>query len=147
MQSDASTVAQYIKSLPADRAAVIKEIRKLVNANIQPGFKETMRWGMISWEIPLKTYPDTYNGQPLNYIGLAAQKNNYSLYLMSCYGTEKSRKEFETAYKKSGKRLDMGKSCVRFKNVEDLPLELVAKYIAMHSVDQFIGVYEKSRAK
>ena len=125
MQSAEKTVAGYLKSLPAERASVISEIRDLVNKNIKAGFAETMRWGMISWEIPLEKYPDTYNKQPLNYIALAAQKNNYSLYLMSCYVTSAEHDAFEKAYRASGKRIDMGKSCVRFKNIDDLPLPLI----------------------
>lgn len=145
MQSSAETVSEYLKSLPADRAAIVKQVRKLVNASIQPGFKEVMRWGMITWEIPLKRYPVTYNQQPLSFVALAAQKNSYSLYLMGCYGVERDRAEFEAAYLKTGKRVDIGKSCVRFKKLDDLPIDLVSKYIAKYSVDDYIKIYEKSR--
>lgn len=147
MQSAERTVAAYIKSLPPERAVVISEIRTLVNEHIKPGFIETMRWGMISWEIPLDKYPNTYNKQPLNYIALAAQKNKYSLYLMSCYATEADGEAFEKAYQASGKRMDMGKSCIRFRNIDDLPLPLIIKYIKRHSVQQFIQVYENSRKR
>jgi len=145
MQSDAKTVAAYLKSLPPERAIVISEIRELVNKHIKSGFVETMRWGMISWEIPLDKYPDTYNKQPLNYIALAAQKNNYSLYLMSCHATKEEGEVFEKAYRASGKRMDMGKSCVRFKKIEDLPLPLIANYIKRYSLKEFIQVYEESQ--
>ena len=145
MQSDAKTVAAYLKSLPPERAIVISEIRELVNMHIKSGFVETMRWGMISWEIPLDKYPDTYNKQPLNYIALAAQKNNYSLYLMSCYATKEAGEAFEEAYRASGKKMDMGKSCVRFKKIDDLPLPLIVKYIKRYSLNEFIQVYEESR--
>lgn len=146
MQSNETTVTGYLKSLPQERSAIVSEIRELVNKNIKSGFEENMRWGMISWEIPLEKYPNTYNKQPLNYCGLAAQKNNYSLYLMSCYVSISEGKEFEEAYKQSGKRLDMGKSCIRFKRIEDLPLPLIVKYIKRYSVKDFIQVYEDSRA-
>ena len=145
MQSSAKTVAEYIKSLPPERALVIKQIRKLVKQNIPDGFKECMRWGMISWEVPLTRYPMTYNGQPLSYIGLAAQKNNYSLYLMGCYANEKDRAAFENGFKAAGKKLDAGKSCVRFKKIEDLPLDLIAKQVSKYSVEGYINLYEKSR--
>lgn len=145
MQSAEKTVAGYIKSLPPERAVVMSEFRALVNKHIKSGFVETMRWGMISWEIPLDKYPDTYNNQPLNYIALAAQKNNYSLYLMSCYATKAEGEAFEKAYRASGKRMDMGKSCVRFKSREDLPLPLIVKYIKRYSLKEFIQVYEDSR--
>ena len=142
MKSEEKTVAGYIASLPEIRADVISEIRDLVNKHIKSGFEETMRWGMITWEIPLSLYPNTYNKQPLYYIGLAAQKNNYSLYLMSCYVSEKEGKEFEAAYKSSGKKMDIGKSCVRFKKVADLPLPLIIKYIKRYSVKEFIAVHD-----
>lgn len=145
MQSNETTVIGYLKSLPPERSATVSEIRELVNKNIKSGFEENMRWGMISWEIPLEKYPNTYNKQPLNYCGLAAQKNNYSLYLMSCYVSISEGNEFEEAYKQSGKRLDMGKSCIRFKRIEDLPLPLIVKYIKRYSVKGFIQVYEDSR--
>ena len=145
MQSNETTVIGYLKSLPPERSAIVSEIRELVNENIKSGFEENMRWGIISWEIPLEKYPNTYNKKPLNYCGLAAQKNNYSLYLMSCYVSISEGKEFEEAYKQSGKRLDMGKSCIRFKRIEDLPLPLIVKYIKKYSVKDFIQVYEDSR--
>jgi hypothetical protein len=145
MQSSEKTVAAYLKSLPPVRAIVISEIRKLVNKHIKSGFVETMRWGMISWEISLDKYPNTNNKQPLNYIALAAQKTGYSLYLMSCYATKDDRVAFEKAYRASGKRMDMGKSCVRFKKIEDLPLPLIVTYIKRYSLKEFIQVYEDSR--
>ena len=145
MQSSAKTVAQYIKSLPSERALVIKQIRKLVKQNIPDGFNECMRWGMISWEVPLRRYPETYNGQPLSYIALAAQKNNYSLYLMGCYANEKDRVAFEKSSKAAGKKLDAGKSCIRFKKIEDLPLDLIAQQVGKYSVEGYIKLYEKSR--
>lgn len=145
MKSPEKTVAGYIKSLPPERALVIGYMRQLVNENISSGFMENMRWGLISWEIPLDTYPDTYNGQPLNYVGLAAQKHGYSLYLMSCYVSGSGHRDFKNAYLKTGKKLDIGKSCIRFKSIDDLPLSLIAKYIRKYSVPEFIRVYEASR--
>lgn len=147
MQSSEKTVAAYLKSLPAERAAVVSEVRSLINKHIKSGFVETMRWGMISWEIPLTKYPDTYNRQPLNYIALAAQKNSYSLYLMSCYATQDDGLAFEKAYRESGKPMNIGKSCVRFKKIEDLPLSLIVTYIKRYSVGDFIRVYEDSRRR
>jgi len=147
MQSQEKTVSEYLKSLPAERAKVIEELRALVNKNLPKGYVECMRWGMISWEIPLEIYPDTYNGQPLSYIGLAAQKNNFSLYLMGPYSNPDDRKEFESAYEKSGKKLDMGKACLRFKGTDSLPLDLIAKSIKKYSVKKMIEQYEASRKK
>jgi hypothetical protein len=147
MKSQEITVSGYIKSLPAERAKVITEIRALINKNLPKGYVEVMRWGMISWEVPLETYPDTYNGQPLNYIGLAAQKNNYSLYLMGPYSDPDGREEFESAFIASGKRLDIGKACIRFKDVNALPLDLIGKNVKKYSVKRFTQQYESSRIK
>jgi hypothetical protein len=146
MQSQEKTVAAYIKSLPEEKASIIREVRSLVNKNLPDGYKEVMRWGMISWEIPLSKYPDTYNGEPLNYVALAAQKNNFSLYLMGCYADPIAMDEFVREYKASGKPLNMGKSCVRFKKIEDLPLNLIAKNIKSCSAKKFIKLYENSRS-
>ena len=145
MRSDAESVSEYLDSLPKQRAQIMSQIRKLINQSLPTGYEENMRWGMISWEIPLTRYPVTYNKQPLNYIALAAQQNNYSLYLMGCYASDSTRKEFERAYRATGKRLDMGKSCIRFKKVEDLPLQLIKKQIKKHSVTSFIRLYESTR--
>ena len=147
MQSEAKTVSEYLASLEPEKAAVIKKLRSVIKKNLPKGFAETMRWGMISYEVPLSRYPNTYNEQPLSYIGLASQKNKFSLYLMGCYSDEKTRKAFEAEFKKSGKPMDMGKSCIRFKRLEDLPMELIEATVRATSVEQWIEIYEKSRAK
>ncbi len=106
-----------------------------------------MLFGMIGYVIPLERYPVTYNRQPLMYAALASQKNYMSLYLMNIYGNPDDQKWFVGAYKDSGKKLNMGKSCVRFKKLEDLPVELIGKAIARSSVDEFIELYEASRSR
>lgn len=121
---------------------MIREVRKLINDNMPDGYKEVMRWGMITWEVPLSYYPHTYNGQPLSYVALASQKNKISLYLMGCYGDDAERKRFESAYRASGKKLDFGKSCVRFKSVDDLPLSVIASSIRKFNIARFIKIYE-----
>jgi uncharacterized protein YdhG (YjbR/CyaY superfamily) len=148
MQSKAQTVAQYLKDLPPDRKAALSKVRAVVKKHLPEGYKETMQYGMITYVVPLKLYPQGYLGKkdvPLPYIALASQKNYMSLYLMNIYQESKTASWFENEYKKSGKKLDMGKSCVRFKSVEDLPLELIAKAVALLSVDEFIKLYEKVR--
>jgi hypothetical protein len=104
-----------------------------------------MNWGMLSYEVPLSRYADTYNGQPLPYAALASQKRYMSLYLNSVYGDPATERWFTDRYEASGKRLDMGKSCVRFKHLDDLPLDLIAETIARTPVDDFIRRYETSR--
>jgi hypothetical protein len=140
MRSDATTVDDYLKSLPEDRRIAIEQVRETIIANLPDGYVEVMNWGMISYEVPLETYPDTYNGRPLMYAGLASQKNYMSVYLTSVYADERGAGAFRAAYQATGKRLDMGKSCVRFKQIDDLPLELIGKAIKSTPVSDFIGL-------
>lgn len=144
--SKATTVAAYLKELPTDRRAEISKVRKVVRDHLPPGYKEQLVWGMISYGVPLSRKSDTYNGQPLCYVALAAQKNFNTLYLMSVYANAKTRKAFEDGFKKAGKKLDMGKSCVHFRTAEDLPLEHIGATIAATPVEQWIEIYEESRA-
>jgi uncharacterized protein YdhG (YjbR/CyaY superfamily) len=145
--SAAKTVDQYLKELPAERRAVIAAVRKVIRDNLQPGYQETMNWGMISYEIPLERYPTTYNGQPLMYAALAAQKNHYAVYLMSTYAAGEPAGWFAEEFRKAGKKLDMGKSCVRFKTLSDLPLEAIGRAIAGTSPERMIEIFERARKK
>ena len=146
-RSDAATVEQYLAELVPDRREQIEAMREVVLENLPDGYEEAMNWGMISWEIPLARYPRTYNKQPLMYAALASQKNYMSLYLMCVYAHEGRHAEFERRFKASGKKLDMGKSCVRFKSVDDLPMDLIAETIASTSVEDYIRSYEAARKK
>ena len=144
MQSDATTVTAYLASLPDDRRKAMAAVRKVIRANLPKGIVESMNWGMISYEVPLKTYPDTYNGQPLAYAALASQKNHMSVYLMGIYGSEALRVEFEDAYKATGKRMDIGKSCVRFRTLDDLPLDVVGTAVGAMTLAQFIALHDEA---
>ena len=141
MQSKANSVEQYLNDLPEDRKESLSIVREAIVKNLPTGYVEVMNWGMITYEVPLETFPDTYNGKPLMYVALASQKNHMSVYLMGCYMSPEIRKKFENAYKQSGKKFDAGKSCIRFKKEEDLPLELIGKTIGSMSVEQFIENY------
>ena len=147
VQSKAKTVEQYLKELPADRREAIAAVRKVILRNLPKGYEEAMNWGMITYEIPLKTYPKTYNGQPLCLAGLASQKNVMTLYLMTVYGHKETEKWFKQRYKASGKKLDMGKSCVHFRKLDDLPLELIGEVIAKVPVENYIRFYEKAQQR
>lgn len=146
MQSKATTVAEYLKSLTPERRKDIEAVRKVILRNLPKGYEENIRFGMICYEVPLSVYPETYNGQPLCYAGLASQKNYISVYLMSVYGDKRTEKWFKEEYKKSGKKLDMGKSCVRFRKVEDLPLNLIGKAIKKDPMEELIKRHETVRA-
>ena len=145
VKSKAMTVKEYISELPAERTSDIKAVRNLIIENLPKGYIETMQYGMITYVIPIDRYPNTYNGLPLGYISLASQKNYMALYLMNVYSNRETESNFKKRYIASGKKLDMGKSCVRFKKLDDLPLDLIGETIAMTSVDDFISVYEESR--
>ena len=145
MQSKANSVEQYLNDLPEDRKESLSIVREAIVKNLPTGYVEVMNWGMITYEVPLETFPDTYNGKPLMYVALASQKNHMSVYLMGCYMSPEIRKKFENAYKQSGKKFDAGKSCIRFKKEDDLPLELIGKTIGSMSVEQFIENYLLSR--
>ncbi len=145
MKSTAKTVTEYLNSLPPDRKKALSKLRNIVKKNLPKGYVETMNWGMISYEIPLKRYPITYNKQPLMYAALASQKNHMGLYVMCAYANKEIEAWFKAAWKKSGKKLDMGKSCIRFKKIEDLPLEVIGELIGKVSVDAYIDIYEKTR--
>jgi uncharacterized protein YdhG (YjbR/CyaY superfamily) len=138
MHSDATTVDAYLAELTPERRAAMEAVRAVVLANLPPGYVETMRWGMISYEVPLEVYPDTYNGEPLSYGGLASQKNHMSLYLMGIYADEARRERFEQAYRATGKRLDIGKGCVRFRTLDALPMDLVAEAVAAVPMEEHV---------
>ena len=146
-RSNASTVDEYLDELAPDRRGQIETVREVVLENLPDGYSESMNWGMITWEIPLERYPKTYNKQPLMYAALASQKSYMSLYLMCVYAHDGNHTEFERRFKASGKKLNMGKSCVRFKTTDDLPMDLIAETIASTSVDDYIESYEAARSK
>lgn len=138
MRSEATTVKAYLDSLPADRRDQIGRVRGVILEHLPEGYEETMNWGMITYQVPLDIYPDTYNKQPLMYAALASQKNHMAVYLSGIYMFEDKAEHFQEAYKATGKRLDMGKSCVRFRNLDDLPLDLIGKAIAALPLESFI---------
>jgi len=146
-QSNAATAEQYLKELPEERREAIAAVRKVILKNLPEGYRETMLWGMIAYGIPLERYPNTYNKQPLCLAGLANQKNFMTLYLMTVYGHKETEKWFKRRYKESGKKLDMGKSCVHFRKLDDLPLDLIGEVIAKVSVEDYIRFYEASRKR
>jgi len=140
--SNATTPDEIIAALPPDRRDAIAKVRDVVRANLPPGYEEGMQFGMISWYVPLERYPNTYNKQPLGLAALANQKNYMSLYLNTVYGNAEIERWFRERYAASGKKLDMGKSCVRFRKLDDLPLDVVAETIARTPVDKYIEGYE-----
>jgi Domain of unknown function (DU1801) len=145
VSSKETTPAGYLASLPPEHRRVIAAVRKVVNDRLPEGYVESMNWGMLCYEIPLAMYPVTYNKQPLMYMALAAQKNNYALYMMNVYGNPKLMDKLVAAYKASGKRLDMGKSCLRFKALEELPLDVIGEIVASTSPAEMITRHEAAQ--
>jgi uncharacterized protein YdhG (YjbR/CyaY superfamily) len=147
MATNQSEIEAYLADLPDDRREAIEEVRQVILENLPEGYEEAFNWGMITYQVPLETYPDTYNKKPLMYAALASQKNHISLYLTGIYSDEQAKREFEQAYKATGKRYDVGKSCVRFRRLDDLPLPLIGETIASLSVEEFIQRVKAARSK
>jgi uncharacterized protein YdhG (YjbR/CyaY superfamily) len=147
MQSRATTVEAYLAELPPDRRATISTVRDTLRKNLAPGFEEGMQYGMIGYFIPHATYPAGYHcdpKQPLPFVCLASQKNYCSLYAMSLYADGPQYDAFVAAWKKTGKKLDMGKSCIRFKTADDLPLDVIGQALKPMTVAKWIAIYETS---
>ena len=147
VQSKAATAEEYLAQLPEERRDVMTSVLKIVRKHLPKGYVEEMNWGAITWAVPLAKYPDTYNGQPLCYAALAAQKNHYALYLMGAYMDPQNTQAVQDAFARAGKKLDMGKSCVRFKKLDDLPLDELGPIVASMPPAELIKNYEKSHKK
>ena len=146
VKSRAATVEEYLESLPEDRRAVVAAVREVILKNLPKGYQETMNWGVISYEIPLSRYPTTYNKQPLMYAGLAAQKNYFAVYVMTACSPELEA-WFRAEFKKAGKKLDMGKCCVRFRKLDELPMHVIGQLIARTPPEKYIAFCEASRKR
>ena len=147
VSSPARTPREYLDSLPEERRDAIAAVRSIILDNLPAGFEESMQYGMLSYQVPLSVHPNTYNGQAASIAGLASQKGYMSLYLLGVYAQPERRRRFEQAFKKAGKKLDMGKSCVRFKRVEDLPLNVIGDTIASIGLDEYVATLRAFDAK
>ena len=144
MHSDATTVDGYLDSLIPGQKDVLSSVREFVLAHIPSGIEENMRWGMITYEVPIKRNPNTYNRQPLMYAALSAQKHHCSLYLTAAYLSEEHANLITEGFAKAGKKLDMGKSCIRFKQVDDLALSVIGTILSSYTVDSFLEASRKA---
>jgi len=144
MQSKATTVAEYLKSLPADRREALQAVRQVILDNLDADYAEGMAYGMIGYHVPHSVFPAGYHcdpRQPLPFMALGSQKGHMSLHLMCVYGHEELNRQFVEAWKKTGKKLDMGKACVRFKKVEDLALDVIGDTIRRVPAKKYIANY------
>jgi hypothetical protein len=150
MQSKATTVEAYLAELPPDRRAAIGAVRRVILKNLDKDFQEGMAYGMIGYCVPHRLYPAGYHCDPkqgLPFAALASQKNHMALYLMSVYGSPEHERAFKEAWAKTGKTLDMGKSCIRFRRVEDLALDVIGDAIRRVKASGYIKAYEAARAE
>jgi hypothetical protein len=142
---EASTPDDYIAQLPPERREAIGAVRDVIRKNLPPGFEEGMEFGMIAYYVPLDRFPDTYNGRPLGLAAIASQKQYMSVYLNNVYGDPETEAWFKERYAASGKKLDMGKSCVRFRRLEDLPLDVIGETVARTDLDRYLEQYQAAR--
>jgi hypothetical protein len=151
MQSKATTVEQYLEELPADRQKTMEMLRKVIKKHLPKGFKEGMGYGMIGYVVPHSKYPAGYHcdpKQPLPFLSIASQKNFIAIYHMGVYANPALLKWFTAAHAKaSPKKLDMGKSCMRYKKQEDIPFELIGELASKITPDEWIAIYEKNFKK
>jgi uncharacterized protein YdhG (YjbR/CyaY superfamily) len=150
MPSKAKTVAEYLASLPADRREAIAAVRTTILANLDRGIEEGMSYGMIGYHVPHAVFPAGYHcdpAQPLPYAGLASQSGHMSLYLMGVYFDPADARWLADAWKKTGKKLDMGKSCIRFKKLADVPLDVVGAAIRRMPLAKYVAMYEAQLAQ
>jgi hypothetical protein len=147
MKSDASNAEEYLQSLPEDRRAIVSRLRDVILANLPEGYRESVGWGMLCYGIPLERYPNTYNKQPLGYLGLASQKNHVSLYVLAAYQDSEHDRWLREEFRKAGKKLDMGKCCIRFKKLDDLPMDVIARSIASVPPEKLIEQYEAVKGR
>ncbi len=143
MKSDAPTIKEYLAEMPEDRRKAVKKVRDTILKNLPAGYEEAINFGMITYQVPLEVYPDTYNKKPLMYAALANQKNHMAVYLTGIYMDEELYQDFEEKYRDTGKRYDVGKSCVRFRKLDDLPLELIGESIGAISMEEFIRAHKR----
>ena len=142
---DAVLFAHAHRAAAADDAKALTAVADVIRRNLPDGYREGMQYGMIGWYVPLETFPDTYNGQPLGLAALASQKHYMSLYLNNVYGDPELEAWFRDRYKAAGKKLDMGKSCVRFRQLDDLALNVIGEAIARSDLDDYLARYLQAR--
>ena len=147
MKTTKTPVDDFLAGLPADDRKVLSTVRDTIRKNLPDGYEEILQGRFISYVVPLSRTGKTYNGQPLWYIALAIQKNYYTVHMMAAYGDAKELARIQKGFKKAGKKLDMGKACIRFKKLEDLPLDVIGESVAAVPAEGYIRRYEASRMK
>lgn len=145
MQSTAKTVEEYLASLPEDRKAILSKIRQEILKVLPEGYEEAINWGMICYQVPLSIFPDTYNKQPMMFVALASQKNHMAIYMMNIYARPEQADWLKAQFKVKGKKLNMGKSCIRFKKLENIVLEPILELIQNRKMEDYINYVKSAR--
>jgi hypothetical protein len=144
-RSAAGTPEEYLAELPPERREALNAVRQVIRQHLPPGFEEGMEFGVISYHVPLSRFPETHNGRPLGLAALASQKNHMAVYLNTVYGDPATERWFRDRYAATGKKLDMGKSCVRFRRLEDLPLDVIGEVIGRVDLERYVAHYQAVR--
>jgi hypothetical protein len=140
-------VAKYLEGLPAEKRTVVAAVRDTIRRNLPSGYEEVVQGKLIAYVVPLSRLPKTYNGHPLWYAALAPQKNYFTVHLMTAYGDSKELAFLEDGFAKAGKKLDMGKACIRFRRLDDLPLDVIGESIARVPMESYVRRYEAVKRK
>lgn len=140
-------VAAYLDAAPEQRRDLVREVFGTVAGAMPAGYELGMHWGMPGWVVPLERFPDTYNGRPLSYVSIGAQKNYVSVYLMGVYSVPEEVEAFRAAWKAGTGRVDMGKSCLRLRKSADVDHELLARTVAGMPVERFLDTYQRIQAR
>jgi hypothetical protein len=140
MPNVSPSVEAYLEQLPAERRRELERVRAVVRKNLPPGYEETLATGIITYSVPLRVYPDTYNGQALWYVAMASQKNYLTLYLMNTYAHAPLAQRLRDGFKAAGKKLDMGKACIRFRSADDLALDTIGEIVASTPLEKYVAI-------
>lgn len=141
------TVANFLAELPPARRREVERVRVLIQQHLPPGYEEVVTKRMLVYQVPLSRYADTYNGQPLWYIGLASEKSYLSLHLMTIYGDKTQAERLKEGFRAAGKKLDMGKACIHFQTADELPLEVIGTLVASMPVDRWVEIAQAARRR
>lgn len=146
-KTSAAAIPAFLASLPAERRPEVERARQTIRLNLPDGYEEVVSKNMLVYQVPLDAYPDTYNGHPLWYVALASEKSCLSLHVMPVYGDRALGRQLEDGFRRAGKRLDMGKACIRFKTADDLALDVIGRIVAKVPVDRWVRIAQASRRR
>ena len=147
MAAPAMTVAAFLAALPASRRQEVERVRRVIRRSLPDGYEEVVSKGMLAYQVPLERYSDTYNGHPLWYVALASMKTSLSLHLMPVYADKALAARLAEGFRSAGKKLDMGKACVRFKSSDDLPLDVIGDIVAAIPLERWVQIAKSAKRR